>query len=577
MLRLLLIHLVCMAVAGGGESADLVLFNGKIISVDAQFRIHEAMAIRGERILAVGSNERILSLAGENTTQVDLQGAVVLPGLIDSHTHPLGAAMYEFDHPVPEMRSIRDVLSYIRARAQTQPPGTWIVVQQVFITRLRERRYPTKEELDGAAPNHPVAFRTGPDMVLNSLGLKLNEIDPDAPLPSDAPAQIDRDPETGKPTGLVRRARQVVRIGSAPGKRPTDEDRLARLRELFADYNSVGLTAVSDRNASDLAIRLYGQLLERGELTCRVYCHASLNASLDMDRIRRRLEGLARNPHRAYNTRLRVNAIKVFLDGGMLTGSAYMLRPWGVSRAYGITDPTYRGLLFIPPEKLRRLVREVSKRGLQFTAHAVGDGAVETLLSAYAAVGEELNIAALRPCVTHSNFLTPRAIELMRLVGAVADMQPAWLYLDGTMLREHFGEERLRYFQPLRTLFSADIVVGGGSDHMQKIGSFRSVNPYNPFLGMWITLTRRPRGSERPLHPEERLTREQAIRMYTINNAYLLFWEKDLGSLEPGKLADFIVIDRDPLTCPIDDIRTIKVLQTWLGGKQVYTAPGVRD
>ena len=161
----------------------------------------------------------------------------------------------------------------------------------------------------------------------------------------------------------------------------------------------------------------------------------------------------------------------------------------------------------------------------------------------------------------------------MQALGVVANLQPAWLYLDGTTLRQHFGVERLAYFHPYRTLFEQGVTVGGGSDHMQKIGSLRSINPYNPFLAMWTTIVRQPTGSKAPLHPEQALTREQAIRLYTINNAFLTFEEAQKGSLEPGKLADFIVLDRDILTCPVEGVKDIKVEATYLGGARVYVRP----
>ena len=155
-------------------------------------------------------------------------------------------------------------------------------------------------------------------------------------------------------------------------------------------------------------------------------------------------------------------------------------------------------------------------------------------------------------------------------LGVVVDIQPAWLYLDTRTLVAQFGYDRLRYFQPLHSLFEAGVTAGGGSDHMQKIGSLRSINPYNPFLGMWITITRRAKGYEGQLHPEEALSREQAIRFYTINNARLLFLEDRIGSLEAGKQADFVVIDRDLLTCPEDQIRQARALATYLDGKRVF-------
>src|SRR4029077_11529117 len=228
-------------------------------------------------------------------------------------------------------------------------------------------------------------------------------------------------------------------------------------------------------------------------------------------------------------------------------------------RIYAIDDPNYRGVLFIPPDRLLPIVRATVESGLQYTAHTVGDGAVHNLLDAYDAVNRETPVAPTRPCITHSNFMSREAIEKAARLGVVVDIQPAWLYLDTRTLAAHFGYDRLRYFQPLRSLFAAGVIAGGGSDHMQKIGSLRSVNPYNPFLAMEIAITRRAKGYDKPLHPEEALSREQAIRFYTINNAHLLFLEGRVGSLEPGKQADFVVIDRDLLTCPDEQIKSTRV------------------
>ncbi len=265
-----------------------------------------------------------------------------------------------------------------------------------------------------------------------------------------------------------------------------------------------------------------------------------------------------------------VRGLKVFLDGGMLTGSAYMLQPWGVSSIYSIADPNYRGMLYIEPAKLFRIARAALSRDMQLTAHTVGDGAVRALTTAYEEVSHEFPVRDKRPCISHANFMTLEDIQRMRRVGIVADMQPAWLRMDGATLTKQFGEERLRYFQPYKTLFDQGVMVGGGSDHMQKIGSLRSNNPYNPFLGMWITLARRARWSEKPLVAGEAITREQAIRFYTINNAFLTFEEKEKGSIEAGKLADLVVIDRDILRCPEDEVKDTVVERTYLGGKLVY-------
>lgn len=564
------------------QEAELVLHNGKVVTVDARFSVAQALAVRGERILAVGTNADVLKLAGPNTTKVDLQGKTVLPGLIDSHVHPTMASMHEFNHPIPEMDTIADVLQYIQGRAAVVEPGKWIVVRQVFITRLRDQRYPTRQELDQVAPKHPVLFATGPDASVNSLALQRSGIDKNYVISDGGTGYLEKDPQTGEPTGILRSCTRIVKVESASGAASFDQ-KLARLKAMLADYNAAGLTSISDKDADDEAVEMYRRLRESGELTCRVYVHAEVDAQQPLEKIEARIKQVAASPLHKYDNRLWMRGIKSYLDGGMLTGSAYMRQPWGVSRIYSITDPAYRGLLYIQPDKLKALCRLALTNELQMTAHSVGDGAVHALIDAYAAVNEELAAAgakagspektpirAMRPCITHCNFMSAEAIERMQALGIVADLQPAWLWLDGRTLLTQFGDERLTYFQPYKTLFDRGVVVGGGSDHMQKIGSLRSVNPYNPFLGMWITLARMPKRADAPLHPEQRLSREQALRLYTTNNAFLTFEEREKGSLEAGKLADFLVLRKDILECPLDEIKDLEVEKTFVGGKVVY-------
>ncbi|SIO40911.1 hypothetical protein SAMN05444166_4466 [Singulisphaera sp. GP187] len=549
------------------EEADLLLHHGKVVTVDTRFSIRQALAIKGDRLIGVGDNDEVMKFRGPGTRVVDLGGKMVLPGLIDSHTHPTGACMIEFDHPVPDMETVGDVLDYIRSRAEHLGEGSWIVVRQVFITRLKEQRYPTRAELDQAAPKNPVLFSTGPDASLNSLAMSLSGID--KTFKPEGPGKVEKDPATGEPTGILRNLTRYVKTTST-GRKPTDEDQDRRLIELFKDYNSVGITGIIDRNATDSALDEYQRLLDAGTLTVRMGASRGVGTTGPLEKIGDEIRKVAAHPLRKGGPMLRLIGIKMFLDGGMLTGSAYMRQPWGVSRAYAIDDPEYRGVLFIPPDRLEPMVRATVEAGLQFTAHSVGDGAVHALLDAYEAVNKVMPVAPTRPCITHSNFMSREAIDQAARLGVSVDIQPAWLYLDTRTLVAQFGNDRLRYFQPLKSLFAAGVTAGGGSDHMQKVGSLRSINPYNPFLGMWVAISRKAKNYEGRLHPEEALTREQAIQFYTINNAKLLFLEDRVGSLEVGKLADFAVLDRDLLTCPEDAIREARVLSTYLNGKVVF-------
>ena len=551
------------------DPADLIVHHAKVVTVDPQFRIVEAIAIRGERIVAVGEDKEILKLAGPKTKVIDLEGRTVLPGLMDSHTHPTGAAMYEFDHPVPEMETIADVLKYIEQRAKLADEGDWITISQVFVTRLRDQRFPNRNELDQVAPKNPVLFATGPDGAVNSLALTLSGIDKDFKITDGQPGYLERNPKTGELTGILRSCTRLVKTKSK-SKSASEAERLDRLKQMLAAYNAVGLTTISDRNAADDTIALLQKLQAQDSLTCRVFFSYAVNAQDSLDKIEQRLKKAAEHPLHAKNDWLWLRGVKCFLDGGMLTGSAYMREPWGVSTIYGITDAEYRGLQYIPADKLKAIARLSFDNGFQFTAHSVGDGAVHALIEAYESINRDLPLRDHRPCITHCNFMSREAIDRMKAVGIVADLQPAWLRLDGATLLKQFGERRTEYFQPYKSLADSGVIVGGGSDHMQKFGSLRSINPYNPFLGMWIALTRQPRWAEQPLHPEQRITREQALRLYTINNAFLMFAENDKGSLETGKLADFIVLDRDYLTCPVAEVADIEVRQTFVGGRQVY-------
>jgi len=276
--------------------------------------------------LQVGKNDDVLKHKGERTKVVDLGGKTVLPGLIDSHTHPTGAAMTEFDHPLPDMETIQDVLDYLKARTKVVPEGAWVILQQVFITRLKEQRYPTRAELDRVTPKHPVAFRTGPDASVNSLALKLNGIDRNYKIPEGVPGKIEKD-ANGEPTGILRTAGNYFKTKSA-GKSATEEDRYRRLIELFKDYNSVGLTSICDRDASPGGIEQYKKLRSRGDLTLRVSISHGIGTLGEISKIQENIRRVAEDPlFKEKDDMVRIVGIKTYLDGGMLTGSAYMREP----------------------------------------------------------------------------------------------------------------------------------------------------------------------------------------------------------------------------------------------------------
>lgn len=563
---------VLLAFCTAAAEPTLIFHHGKIVTVDKDFTVREAIAIDGEKIAAVGTTDEILKLRGAATKVVDLGGKMLLPGLMDSHSHATGACVTEFDHTIPDFQNIAEVLDYIRERVKLVKEGDWIGLSQVFITRLKEMRYPSRAELDEAAPKNPVIYRTGPDAALNSLALKLNNLDENTKPLEGGAGLVEIDPQTGKPSGVIRNyAKFVTKSGSSKSKSPTNAEHAEKLVELLRDYNSVGITSIGDRDADSGGVKLWKQLKESGKLSVRVALSMHVPNFGPLDGSISAIRSVAEDPlFKEKDPMLRIIGTKTYLDGGMLTGSAYMLKPWGVSKLYGITDPNYRGTLFIPAERLLAMTRTANECGLQFTAHSVGDGAVTALLDAYEAVNKERPVRASRPCITHSNFMSKEAVERCAKLGVCVDIQPIWLYMDTRALVTQFGYDRLRYFQPLHSLFEAGAIAGGGSDHMQKVGSFRAINPYNPFLAMQTAITRKAKWYDGTLHTEEALTPRQAIEFYTRNNAYILGCEAWAGSLEAGKRADFIILDQDLLTCPPDNIVKTNVLATYLDGKLIY-------
>jgi predicted amidohydrolase YtcJ len=551
--------------------ADLIVHHAKIVSVDAKFRIFEAIAVKDGRVLALGDDETIFKLSGKKTHVIDADGQTVLPGLYDSHVHPLMAATSELAAPIPYLRSLKDVFTYIKKQAAAKPEGDWIVVRFTFPTRLDEARFPTKAELDDAAPKHPVLFHAGPAGIVNSAALKVSGITKDTANP---PGGVIVKDAKGEPTGMLRNAYSVIKgVSRSDVGKATAADKRAAMKKLLRLYNEQGLTSIGDRDAGRGSLDIYLSLRDKNELTIRVNVSRSFNPDGTREEIVRRLESLPGKDNRGGPTGVgddwvRIGPIKLYMDGGMLNGSAYMREPWPKGDTYQITEDNYRGLLFLPPKQLRMVVEEAAKHKWQVTAHTAGEGAMDVLLDAYEAVNRETPIKDRRFCITHANFPSQRNLEMCQRLGVCADVQPAWLWKDGTTLRKVLGDKRMRWFQPYKTWLKYT-TIGGGSDHMIKLDSMEATNSWNPWLGLWITMTRvTERGTV--LTPDERLTREQAIRLYTINNAYLNHEEKQKGSLEVGKLGDLIIIDRDLLTCPLRDIPRTRVLYTIVGGKVVF-------
>jgi hypothetical protein len=546
--------------------ADLILYNGKIVTVDPNFSIRQAVAIKNGRIAAVGANHAILKAErGPSTRVIDLGGRTVLPGLIDSHLHPLEAGLSEFREPLPPLDSFAAIQDYIRAQARKTPKGQWIIVPRTFPTRLKELRMPTREVLD-VATEHPVLFDASYVVVVNTLALKLSGITRDTPNPPHG--EIVKDPN-GEPNGILRNAQSLLK-GLKPAATFSEQEKLAALERMLRMYREAGITTIGEGGATPEEISLYERLKAERRLPVRVVMTWWVNIGRPAEEI------IAEIRSRPWRTNqgddwLKFGAFKVNFDGGMTIGTAYQRRPYGNfgRQLYGMTDPNDRGQLFATPEKFLAVFRAARDRGWSLSAHTQGGGAIDLFLDTMEALDREKPIAPTRSHLIHASFQSPEAIARMKRLGIAADVQAAWLYCDAPALEKVFGYEGLRYFFPLRSYLDAGVHVAGGSDHMIGYDKNRAVNPYNPFHGMWVSITRKTNRG-RVIHPEERVTREEALKTYTIWAAWRLFAENTLGSIEPGKLADLVVLDRDYLTCPGDDILAIEPVMVVQEGKIVF-------
>jgi predicted amidohydrolase YtcJ len=402
--------------------------------------------------------------------------------------------------------------------------------------------------------------------VLNSALLKRLGVTRDTPQPANG--RIVKD-EKGEPTGLVLGAAQL--LGKLRASRPyTADDRVRGLQRMLQHYNAVGITSIIDRGEGPEGFRAYQALHDRGELTVRSYVTYLIQAQGTPADVRQEIERIPFITGMG-DEWFRVGTLKTVIDGGILIGTAYLREPWGEhTQIYGFVDPGYRGVLSVPRENVFAMAKTADELGWQMTSHTTGGGAIDLLLDAYEAANRDKSILGRRFTVTHGNFPNHEAIERAKKLGVAFDMQPDWLYLDGPAIKDVFGAARMKDFMPLRNMIDAGIVVAGGSDHMIRFDARLATNPYHPFLGMWIAITRKMVDGN-VMEPEQRVTRMEALKMWTWNGAYLMFREKEKGSIEAGKLADMVIIDKDFSSCPVDDIKDIEPLETIVGGKAVYT------
>ncbi len=538
---------------------DHIYYNGKILTVDKNCSIQQAFAVSGDRFLFAGSDEDILGLAGSGTERVNLQNRTVVPGLADGHCHPSRASLTELEEEIPVPRSVQELLGWVREQVLQKPAGEWIVVPRIFGTRLKEFRLPSKSELDAVATCHPVFLNSSFGGVVNSAGLKRSGINRDT-----RDAGVLKDDKNGEPTGIFRKSAFGLLKG-LPVSQYTDEHRRQALRNMLFRYNQVGITSVTDTAWSWENLRIYQDLIDRGELTVRVFMNYLLESAKTRQDVGNRLRASSWRTGEG-NEWLRMGPVKVFLDGGILTGTAYLRQPWGKRAAeiFGIDDPEYRGIVNFNRDQLTEIVQEAHDLGWSFTAHVTGGGGVDILLDAYAAVKRHHPVKDNRFSIIHGNFLAPEVLRRLQDMGVVLDMQPAWFFKDADAMREILGEERISFFHPYRSILEAGVVMCSGSDHMAKLDARSAINPYDPFIGIYTLVTHRT-SLGTCIFPEQAISRMDALKTYTINNAIKTGEKNIKGSIEPGKLADFVILEKDFLSCDPQDFLNMEVNTTVVG------------
>jgi hypothetical protein len=327
---------------------------------------------------------------------------------------------------------------------------------------------------------------------------------------------------------------------------------------------------VGDRAVTEEDVTLLNKLKAQGRLPIRVAMTWRIDASRPVEQVEAEIK---QRPWRTGqgDEWLKFSTFKVTLDGGQSVGTAYQRMPYGAfgRQLYGQTNPDARGTLFVEPEKLYRIFRTASDGGWQLTAHVQGGAAIDNLLDAFELLNKEKPIAQRRHHVMHGSFMSQDALDRMKRMGVAVDAQPGWMYFDVPALGRVFGLDKMRYFFPLASYLKMGIPVAGGSDHMIGWGKDTAVNAFNPFFNIWMSVVRKTREGN-DFYPEERVTRRDALKMWTTGAAWMQFSEKQRGSLDVGKLADLVVVEQDFLNCPEADLRTMAPVMTMVEGRVVY-------
>jgi predicted amidohydrolase YtcJ len=528
------------------EQPDLILKNGLLLTVDARQPRAEAIAIAGERIVAVGSNDEVAALAGRATKVVDLGGKTVTPGFIDGHCHPASSGRMHLHMIDCDLRSIKAIQDAVRERAAKTPPGEWVVGFKYDDTKTAERRFITREDLDAAAPDHPVYIqhRGGHTGYVNSLALAKAGTTEASPDPQGG--KFVRDPATGRLTGRLLERAAIAHEDSIPafGTTTREEDRAAvkLITQMFA---KAGVTSSTDAYGSPTDLRAYQDARGADELSARIYC---MIGSRHIDTM------IASGVRTGFGDDwVRVGGMKQTCDGSISERTARL------SESY-VGRPNDFGMIVADADELYSHARKAHEAGWQLGTHANGDVGIGMVCDLYERLQRELPRRDARYRIEHCTVVNDSLVARMKALGAIPTPFASYVYFHGEKMPE-YGEERLNRMFALRSFIDAGIRPTMSSDYPP--------GPFEPMMALQSMVTRTAIDGH-VWGPKQRITVEEAIRVCTLNGAYVSFEEHLKGSLEPGKLADLVVLGRNPLTEDPSTLVSIPVERTMVGGRWVY-------
>ena len=549
-LRLSLLALLALAPAV--QAADLLVDNVNGYTLDSHGKLQrfQALLVDHGKVVATGSHAELASRAGDAKV-IDGHGKTLLPGLIDAHGHVLELGYARNSVDLVGTKSLDEALAKVKAYAAAHPGAKWILGSGWNQEIWKLGRFPTAKELDAAVADRPVWLSRvdGHAGWANSAAIKLAGVDKASKDPSGG--RIERDAD-GNPAGVFVDAATALINAKVPP--PTPQQKVAALDTALAEMASVGLTGVGDAGIDLANYELYRQYADQHRLTARIYAMI-LGTGDDFDTISKN------GPLIGYgNDFLTVRAVKLFADGALGSRGAAMLAPYS-------DDPHNRGLLFLKPAELSADIGKALGKGYQVAVHAIGDHANREVLDSYAAAYRtHPDGIALRNRVEHAQIVSLRDIPRFVPLRLIASMQPTHATSDMNMAEDRIGHERIKGAYAWQRFLKQGTIVAGGSDF--------PVESPNPFYGLYSAITREDHAGQPPggWYPDQDMTPAEALRAFTLDAAYAEHAEKTLGTLEPGKWADFILIDHDIFRDPASKIWSTKVLQTWVGGKQVYAA-----